>query len=441
MSGGRGASWNDADAPRFPRVLFVSVNPFSATSNNGKTFASFFDGYPSASLAQLYFHRELPTSSVCQRYFRITDEQLLRSMPRPWLVSGERVTAASPSSSLIPERTHLALKTSRTARLFRQLLWTAVRFDEPTLESWLDEFQPEVIFFCGGDAAALYDKVSKVAARYGARRVLYVTDDYVLPTGSRHPSVLVMRAWTRRVFTRFAREADLVLTIGDAMSRTYARVFGIDSVPIMNMVQVPATRPRPSDKPTNQPLRLLYAGSLHSNRWRVLRQVVDSCERLANLGVNVQLRMVGPEPTTDQRLAVHRPPYGVHDGLLDPEDLRRAMAESDTMVHVESGDPDSMAATALSVSTKIPEYLVSGRGVLAIGPRGLASIDYLEDHRAALVVEPDDDAGLDRALTSLATNRELHDELAARGFALARRNHDGHRSRSILWARLRETVT
>jgi hypothetical protein len=40
---------------RLPRVLFVSVNPFSATSNNGKTFASFFEGYPKASIAQLYF--------------------------------------------------------------------------------------------------------------------------------------------------------------------------------------------------------------------------------------------------------------------------------------------------------------------------------------------------------------------------------------------------
>ena len=438
MSGADARTTGDAESSGLPRVLFVSVNPFSATSNNGKTFASFFEGYPREALAQLYFHRELPTSPVCHRYFRVTDEQLLRSLPQPWRVSGERVTKTSPSTSPISERTHSALKSSRTARILRQLLWTAVRFDEPGLAAWLDEFQPEVVFFCGGDAAALYPKVSALAENYGARRVLYVTDDYVLRTQSRNPSVLLMRTWTRRVFTRFAREADLVLTIGEAMSRTYAREFGTDSVPVMNMVPIPSSRPRPRRAAIGEPHDLLYAGSLHSNRWRVLRRVVDSCERLADRGIDVRLRIVGPEPAPEELSAVHRPPHGAHEGLLSPDELRRAMADADTLVHVESADPDSMAATILSVSTKIPEYLASGRSVLAIGPRGLASVDYLADHRAAVVVEPDDAEEIDRALTSLATQPELRDELAARGFDLAQRNHDGVRSRRMLWNRLRE---
>lgn len=436
----RGSSDGDTDG-RLPRVLFVSVNPFSQTSNNGKTFASFFEGYGTDALAQLYFHRELPSSPVCDKYFRITDEDLVRDLVRPWRVMGERVTARSSSTTPIPQRTHSALKASRIARLLRQCLWTQVRFENPALLEWLDEFDPEVIFFCGGDAAALYPKVTSLADRFGARLAFYITDDYVLPLRTPNLAAHLQRWWTRRVFAQLTRRADLVLTIGPSMSSTYERVFGLESVPIMNMVSVPPTQPEPRRCLTDgQPLTLLYAGSLHSNRWMVLGRVADSIERLAARGVEARLRVVGPEPTAKQLHAVHRPPNVEHGGLLTPDELGCAVAAADTLVHVEADDTASMAVTALSVSTKIPEYLASGRSLMAIGPRGLASIDYLYDHNVALVVDPGDPDGLDSAIESLAVRPELHRELAARAFALARANHDGPRTRRVLWDHLRGLV-
>jgi len=434
-------SSSDDTAGRLPRVLFVSVNPFSQTSNNGRTFASFFEGYGTDALAQLYFHRELPSSPVCDNYFRITDEDLVHDLVRPWRVTGERVTARSSSTTPIPRRTHSALKASRTARLLRQLLWTQVRFENPALLEWLDEFDPEVIFFCGGDAAALYPKVTSLADRFGARLAFYITDDYVLPLRTTNLAVRLQRRWTRRVFTHLTRRADLVLTIGPSMSSTYERELGLESVPVMNMVAVPPTQPEPRRCLTDgEPLTLLYAGSLHSNRWKVLGRVADSIERLAARGVEARLRVVGPEPTAKQLHAVHRPPYVEHGGLLTPGELGCAVAAADTVIHVEADDPESMAVTALSVSTKIPEYLASGRSLMAIGPRGLASIDYLYDHDVALVVAPGDPDGLDAAIESLAVRPELHRELAARAFALARANHDGPRTRQVLWDHLRGLV-
>jgi hypothetical protein len=426
---------------RLPRVLFVSVNPFSQTSNNGKTFASFFEGYPVDSLAQLYFHREIPSSPVCENYFRITDEHLLHEIFRPWRVTGERVSSLSTSETPIPPSTHTVLKESRTARLLRQILWTQIRFNNPELLSWLDDFRPEVVFFCGGDAASLYPKTTFLADRYGASLVFYITDDYVLPFRSLNPAAQLSRAWTRRVFKRITARSDLVLTIGESMSMTYEREFGVVSTPIMNMISVPASKPASrGPRAGDSPLVLLYAGSLHSNRWRVLAKLADSIERLAAQGVPARLRIFGPEPTPEMRAAIHRPPHSEHGGLLTPAELEAAVAGADTLVHVESDDPASMTVTALSVSTKIPEYLASGRSVLAIGPPRLASIEYLASHEVAIVVDPGDEAGLDRAIESLAYEPGVHDSLVTRAFALARANHDGPKTRRLLWTRLEELV-
>ena len=418
-----------------PRVLFVSVNPFSATSNNGKTFASFFEGYPSERLAQLYFHRELPTSTAAGRYFRLTDEHVLAALPRPWHATGEPLTPAAAEDRKISQRTHTALKSSRTARLARQILWSSVRLDNPRLRAWLDEFSPEVVFFCGGDAISLYPKVQRIIDRHGAASVLYITDDYVLSVKDANLAHQVSRLWLRRSFLRFARRANLVLTIGQQMSDVYHREFALSSRPIMNMVDVPRTQPSARTS-ASAPLRLLYAGSLHSNRWKTLGALVDSIERLRGQGVEACLRIVGPPPTPEQLSRVARAPFSAHDGLLDPEELRDAIADSDCLVHVEASDPRSMAVTTLSVSTKIPEYVSSGRPILAVGPRGLASLAYLREADVA-VTATEDASQLDDAVASLAADPGLRRDLAARGFALARKNHDGAKVRHDLWAELR----
>ena len=61
----------------YPRVLLISHNAFSFSKNNGKTFNLLFKGWDPNSLAQLYFSNELPESSTCFNYYRITDMDII----------------------------------------------------------------------------------------------------------------------------------------------------------------------------------------------------------------------------------------------------------------------------------------------------------------------------------------------------------------------------
>ena len=62
----------------YPRILVISNNSFSNTTNNGKTLASFFDKYPVNNIAQLYFYLELPSYTHYHNYFRITDNDIVK---------------------------------------------------------------------------------------------------------------------------------------------------------------------------------------------------------------------------------------------------------------------------------------------------------------------------------------------------------------------------
>ena len=142
----------------------------------------------------------------------------------------------------------------------------------------------------GGDAAWLYPTVRQIAARFDAKLVYYITDDYVLPKRSANVAEQLSRAWTRIQFKRMLRSADLVLTIGEEMSAVYATRFGATSRPLMNLVEMElddeCERPEASDGT----IRFVYAGSLHSGRWKVIEEVSRSIERLRKSGVQAGTR-------------------------------------------------------------------------------------------------------------------------------------------------------
>ena len=62
-----------------PRVLVISHNVFSTGNNMGRSLAGLFSGWDPDRLSQLYFCPEEPQLSLCRRYFRVTDVDVLRA--------------------------------------------------------------------------------------------------------------------------------------------------------------------------------------------------------------------------------------------------------------------------------------------------------------------------------------------------------------------------
>lgn len=133
------------------------------TNNNGKTLASFFANYPANKVAQLYFSAEIPRVKRYTKHFRISDRDVLKGLVlRKGIVGGPVLPSTEEKKGRVPANNDgfLKLKRSNILRLYREIMWKTGIWRTKALDCWLDDFNPDVVFFVAGDSGFAYDIVS-----------------------------------------------------------------------------------------------------------------------------------------------------------------------------------------------------------------------------------------------------------------------------------------
>ncbi len=370
-------------AQTLPRILVISNNPFSATSNNGKTLASFFVDYPRERLAQIYFSDAPPSRNTCSRYLKVSDADIARRITRIDAARGSRSSKelapsdANASGALKPRRrSHGSL-----ARLARELMWASRAWRTRELDALLKEYAPEVIFFMAGDSAFAYDICQYVKQRTRANVCVYVTDDYILPRRTISPFWWIRRAIVESKLRAVLHGATLFFTISEQMREAYHSRLGVDSYVAVHQPRRISPAPFAPAASGKDAVRLVYAGGLHYRRHQVLAELAREISRYNDTSPShrrAQLEVYSTDSPSDQvRRTLDVPGASQFMGALDAAGVDRALAAADVCVHVESFDSRSRESTRLSVSTKLPEYLSIGKPILAIGPAEVASMRYL----------------------------------------------------------------
>lgn len=370
---------------KYPKILIVSNNPLSETNNNGKTIASFFKGFPSDRLSQLYFSEDVPDVSVCSRYFQLSDSHILKSLLHTNSKCGCRVTPASNNgaknrkSTLLPSFQRV-LK-GDLGRLMREAAWAMSRCRNEALFDWVDRAPPDVIFFMAGDSCFAYDIVGTLKRRYGAALVTFITDDYALPRRSFSIFWWIRRALVLERMRESIVESRSLVTISEKMRLEYAQLFGRDSTVAFNIPDQQVTLKGPTSEKAY--IELVYAGGLHFSRWKTLQKLADAIKhfnatrkhgKLAHLKI-----YTNEKPDRRVRSKIELPGAASYEGSLTKEQLEIVLSKADVLVHAESFDRRCIESTRLSVSTKISEYLALKRPILAIGPMEVASMEFLKD--------------------------------------------------------------
>lgn len=403
------------------RVLVVSHNVFSDTENMGKTLISYFKDFGEKELAQFYIHSEIPTSDICKNYYRVTDKEVIKSIFgfKTGRVLNENDIQKSRKTSRTDSGTEAKLYQKARKRtpliyILRNLWWKLGHWKNKQLKTWLDNFNPECVFFVSGDYAFMYDIALKIAESRNIPLYVSCMDDYYFNNKNENSFL------GRYQYKRFIKSVNItmhyaavIFCICEKMTDDYGKRFNKHCVTL----HTSSSFSEPIHHEKTQ--KISYIGGLGYDRFK---QLVKVGKTLKDMQLTVNHIDVYSSETRDEIIRYLTTENGItFHGSIPADEVKKVMAESLAVIHTESFDENIKNSVRYSVSTKIADSLMSGTCILAYGPKEIASIKYLSDNNAAICITSEKD--LKSGLFKLISSPESRDSTVKNALLLAKNNH------------------
>ena len=371
---------------RNKRVLVLSNNCFSLSDSNGRTLGNLFEGWPKSKLAQLCVIASNPNWDLCDNYYCIEDKSILRSFIRFTKADGRKLVPRFDAENTKGYngdtiRTKVGKKTLFKV-CFRELLWSGKRWNSKSFQHWIDDFDPDIIVLQFGDSFFMLDIAYYLAKTRNVPLVIYNTEGYYFFPRNWHYITkldwLVFPIYNhiyRKKVERIMKLAKQSVYLNDKLKEDYDRVFGDASTVIYNSSSVEW-----SDAPlfTGDAPKICYLGNLGLDRDSGL---IEIGEVLHSINPKYKINVYGKADDAMQARFAKAP--GVdYRGLVSYEEVKRIIAESDILFHVETEKGYKERQLQYAFTTKVADSVASGRCFVVYAPEVLACSTYIRLHRS-----------------------------------------------------------
>ncbi len=416
--------------------LIIQNNPFSYKTGNGKTLAAMFAQWNCENLAQIFTSNLQPDFSICKRYFKISDSAALKSFISH-RVCGTEITAESCRDGNSKDKkkdknfkTKIQgwLSESPFISVIRNVVWQKSKWNNEILNKWLDDIQPQFVFLSAGNISVFYDMALFICNKFQIPLFLHIGDDYFIYRTGWNPWINLHRRTMSKKLEKTIKQSFGIVAICDKMARVFGEKYGGKYSVCMNSVEVQELE-ETGARQEGKDIELVYAGNLGINRWKVLKLIGQALAELAQEGISARLSVYSsftPGKHILKKLTI--PASLQFCGSLYGEALDRAKKDADILVHVEAFDKRYRQLTYTAMSTKVPEYMGSGRLILAVGPAEAASIEFLDQNNVALLVTERSKEAVKEQIRRFVAGGEELDEMRERAVRIARERFSREKS-------------
>ena len=404
------------------RLLIISHNVISETNNMGKTLLSYFQDFSPEETAEFYIQEKEPkNAAVCRSFYRVTDREALKSVFGLRVGREFRLTESTPETVLEAKGAVEAIrqygrKKSSLVFLLRNSIWGLSHWKTKRFKKWLRDFDPEVIFYLAGDYSFMNNIALQIQALVNKPMVTCWVDDYFFYNVNEGSALgrLLHRSYMKTVH-KVTEHSDCILTISESQAEAYRAHFH----KTCHTLHTNAKRRETHNDGTGR--KVAYFGNLDFKRYETLSQIGQAVRDLRLEGIDgIDVYSAEKNPENLKGLTEEN---GVHfRGEIPPDQVGGKTDECMAIIHTESFNETTQKIVKYSVSTKIADALLNGPCLIAYGPEGIASIDYLKKHRAAYVITRPED--LRDGLREVLTDAALREEIVRNARALAAQNHD-----------------
>lgn len=281
------------------------------------------------------------------------------------------------------------------------------------------EFKPDCIYTLGSSILsmklALY-----FSKKLNIKIVLHCMDNWqdTLYTDflAVKPCHLLMRKVLRKVYDR----VDIGLTISEKMASEYTARWNKKHLAIMNTVT--RIEEKPAIRNDEKQIIFTYAGGLHLERWKSLQKI---CNAIKAVNANSKIQSILNIYTSDEDKKLYSYLFdekvAVFYDYVPHDQINIIYQSSDVLVHIESFDAKIYEFIKYSLSTKISEYMASGKPILLFAPKDIAVSEYIEKNEAGLTCG--NELELYNTVNQLAASKELRFKLSLNAINCVKKYH------------------
>lgn len=366
------------------KILVISNNPFSNYFNNGKTLESLFSWVPKENLAQLFFHDSfIPDFDYCRNYFKVSDKEVLSNILNGRSCGKKVISDNSSDDEFVQHKRTIDLS---SLQIFRDYLWMFGfrKTKRALLYKWILDFSPTHVFFVGGNCGFAHDIAIDIANLSKSELFSYFTDDYIIYPKYKNILKKIQKFRLKHIYRNTINNSLLCFVIGESMASEYSKFYNRSFLPIMNSVPM-VEFPR---KENCDDFIISYFGNLGLNRWKMIVRFAQLLNNVCLVNKqNVILQVYSTSLPNDHVKELFEKYNVQYMGLVLGDEYREALIKSNLLLHIESDDVYTQSLTRLSISTKLPEYMVTRRPIIAYGPKNVASILLLLNNNIGYVID------------------------------------------------------
>lgn len=423
------------------KVLVITRGVWSDSNNTGGTMTNFFLNMPNdCTFYSLYCRSENPDNQIAEQSFKIGEYELFKNLlhrrPVGSLAPMQTESRASAAEQKIYRRGRRFGKS--ITQPLRELLWLPGTWKSASLDAFLQNAQPDVIFMPAFDSLYTYRLLWYAQEKTGARTVLFHEDDtYSPPPFFSSPLYWIHRFVLRSYMRKAVQEAAFNFCITDMQCVDYQKRFGRTFYLLTKSADFQT--PPPPLEWSDRPLQMVYTGNIDAGRARSLKVLSQAVQKVNRDSIRVQLHIYSGIVKNEkflQKMTVRDMVF--FHGEVSPKEVAAIQSDADILVYTEGLDRRSKYRVRQSFSSKLVDYFAAARCIFAVGPADIAPITHLEKHDAAIVAHNAEETFV--KLKGLTENPDRLTAYAQKAWECGARYHNSRTMRATLYDALKSVA-
>ena len=412
---------------KLPKVLAISLSTWRKDSGI-HTQTDLFKYYDPERVAQIYTKSDLPNTPVCNSFFRISENEVIRSVYTRKPVGCRVENGASPDAitqkAIDAEKalyTKAHKKKSWFMTLVREAVWFFGKWKTKALENFILEENPDIYFVPIYPGAYMGRIQLYILKKFPKPYVCFLTDDnYTYKPCGKNPLALLHRFILRKTVKKLAVNCSEMFTITKTEAEETDRCFGTHSIVLTKGINFEGKEYE--EKKPSTPIRMVYTGNLLIGRANSLVEISKAMSKINTDGEKLVFDIYSTT-VLDQKTMGYLNSNGCHfNGAVPKSEIDAIQQSADIVVFAESLEKNHRLDARLSFSTKLTDYFKNGKCIFAIGDKTIAPIIYLSDNDCAVIANEYDE--IENRLTELIGNPELISEYSKKAFDTGKKNHN-----------------